>query len=231
MNAISPLKKNLKIILMKALIPVLIGMLSAFSENLQAAPTASFSASQTAGCAPMGVQFTSTSTGAVSYYWDLGNSNTSTLANPSNLYTVPGNYTITLVVTDASGQTDTAVYTNYIQVVGNPTADFTSSSTSACLESNLFSFNNMSVNGVTYIWDFGDGVISNQYNPTHQYNQAGTFTITLIATNAFGCQDVKIRNLYITVFPKPVAVISANATSSCDPNTAFSFSSNNTGIT
>ncbi len=226
MDTISQICKKLR----ATLIIVHIIGLFLFSETIQASPNASFTANQTSGCAPLNVQFTSTSTGAVSYFWDLGNLNTSTLANPSNLYVTPGNYTITLIVTDASGNTDTAVYVNYIHAIGNPHADFSSNSTSSCIGNNLFSFTNSSTGGFTYVWDFGDGTTSTLPNPTHHYNISGTFTVTLLATNSFGCQDVKIRNLYITVFPKPDATITAATTSSCDSNTIFSFNSLGPGI-
>src|SRR5436190_2210685 len=98
--------------------------LSMFTGTIRATPVASFTADQTSGCAPLSVQFTSTSTGAVSWFWDLGNSNTSTLPNPTNLYVLPGSYTVKLIVTDATGVTDTAIYVNYINAIGNPQADF-----------------------------------------------------------------------------------------------------------
>ena len=191
-----------------------------------AVPVASFSASQTTGCPPLNVQFNNTSTGAVSYYWDLGNGNTSTLANPSNTYTVPGTYTIRLVAIDGAGNRDTLTRVNYITVVGQPSADFSSSVRSSCLDNNSYSFSNLSTGAVSYLWDFGDGTTSTQSNPTHSYAMSGVFTVTLIATNSFGCQDVEIKNTYITIFPKPDATVQATFTSSCDPATAFQFSNN-----
>ena len=142
---------------------------------------------------PLNVQFNNTSTGAVSYYWDLGNGNTSTLANPSNTYTVPGTYTIRLVAIDGAGNRDTLTRVNYITVVGQPSADFSSSVRSSCLDNNSYSFSNLSTGAVSYLWDFGDGTTSTQSNPTHSYAMSGVFTVTLIATNSFGCQDVEIK--------------------------------------
>lgn len=202
-----------------------------FPARLTATPQASFNADHTAGCNPLNVQFTSTSTGAVSYYWDLGNGNTSTLPNPSMLYTLPGSFNISLVVTDASGITDTLIRNNYINVVGEPNADFVCATTSSCLDNNLFTFNNTSTGGFTYLWDFGDGTTSTQMSPSHQYTMTGSFTITLIARNFYGCENVRIRNLYVTVFPRPVATILTNATSSCDPWSVFNFSSSGSSIT
>ena len=210
---------------------ILVLLLTGIGLSVSAAPTASFSADQTSGCTPLSVQFTSTSTGAVSFYWDLGNGNTSTLANPTNLYSTPGSYTISLIAYDAAGNSDTATYTNYITVIGKPAAHFSSSQVSSCLDNNSYTFTNSSTGAATYLWDFGDGTTSTQTNPTHSYSLSGSFTVTLIATNTFGCQDVRIRNQYITIFPKPDASIIANTTASCDPSTSFQFSNAGSNIT
>jgi PKD repeat protein len=194
-----------------------------------AVPSASFTVNQSAGCVPLSVQFTNTSTGATSYYWDLGNGNTSALPNPANLYTNQGFFTITLIAFDGSGASDTATYTNLIHVNGKPDADFSAANLSSCLDNNSFQFTNSSTGASTYLWDFGDGTTTTQSNPQHSYNQSGQFTVTLIATNVYGCQDVRIRNQYITVHPKPNAAISVNPASSCDPSTVFQFSNNSPG--
>src|SRR5207237_9997097 len=102
---------------------VLVTGLLAFGGNAQASPHASFSVNHTSGCAPLSVQFTSTSTGAVSYFWDFGNGNTSTLPNPTDLYAMAGSYTVTLIAYDAGGVGDTAGYSNYINAIGIPDAD------------------------------------------------------------------------------------------------------------
>ncbi len=45
---------------------------------------------------------------------------------------------------------------------------------------------NTTTNGVTYLWDFGDGQTSTAQSPTHTYATGGMFTITLTATNTNG---------------------------------------------
>src|SRR5678815_3286921 len=82
------------------------------SLQMSASPQASFTANQTLGCVPLTVQFTNSSTGAATYYWDLGNGNTSSLANPVNVFTTPGTYTVKLIASDANGVTDTLVRTS-----------------------------------------------------------------------------------------------------------------------
>lgn len=56
------------------------------------APVASFTTSTDA----LDVTFTNTTTGATSYNWDFGDSQSSTLANPIHHYTTGGSYTVTL---------------------------------------------------------------------------------------------------------------------------------------
>jgi PKD repeat protein len=51
---------------------------------------------------------------------------------------------------------------------------------------------NLSQNATTYLWNFGDGYTDNTANPTHTYTQAGTYTLSLIASNntpnSFDCE-------------------------------------------
>ncbi|MFN3918430.1 MAG: gliding motility-associated C-terminal domain-containing protein [Flavobacteriales bacterium] len=72
-------------------------------------PVASFSAAPSSGPIPLNVQFTDNSMGnGLSYSWSFGDGGTSNTQNPSNTYVLMGNYNAVLVVTDASGCTDTA---------------------------------------------------------------------------------------------------------------------------
>jgi gliding motility-associated-like protein len=57
----------------------------------------------------LNVDFTDLSTGAAAWFWDFGNSSTSTQQNPSQNYQTAGSYTVTLVITSSGGCSDTAV--------------------------------------------------------------------------------------------------------------------------
>jgi PKD repeat protein len=76
-------------------------------------PVANFSATPTTGGAPNIVNFTSSSQYASTWLWNFGDGATSTVQNPSHIYNVPGTYTVSLTVTNASG-TNTATKSNYI---------------------------------------------------------------------------------------------------------------------
>lgn len=72
------------------------------------APFADFTASPTSGVIPLNVSTTNNSTGNnLTYYWDLGDGDTSALFEPTNVYNDMGAYEITLIVTDQYGCTDT----------------------------------------------------------------------------------------------------------------------------
>lgn len=67
---------------------------------------ACFTPSRTSGVAPMGVGFlTECITGTpAAYQWDFGDGSTSTLSSPIHTFAVPGEYTVTLTVSDATGK-------------------------------------------------------------------------------------------------------------------------------
>jgi subtilisin-like proprotein convertase family protein/PKD repeat protein len=51
-------------------------------------------------------------------------------------------------------------------------------------------FTNQSTNGTSYAWDFGDGSTSTDQNPVHTYAAGGTYTVTLVVTNACGTDTI-----------------------------------------
>ena len=79
-----------------------------------------------------------------------------------------------------------------------PEADFTASKTNVSKGESI-EFTDKSTNSPTsWLWDFGDGSTSTGQNPSKTYNTAGTFTVSLKATNNYGDNTKKITN-YITV--------------------------------
>ena len=59
-----------------------------------------------------------------------------------------------------------------------PVAKFTSS-----INGKTVTFTNQSLNAKSYYWTFGDGSASSEMNPVKKYSSAGTYTVTLKATN------------------------------------------------
>ncbi len=166
------------------------------------APVAEFSGSPTSGDAPLTVNFTDQSTNnPTSWSWDFGDGGTSTAQNPSHTYNNAGTYTVKLTATNDCGS-DTQTKVDYITVTSGtcnaPVADFTGSPTSGDAPLTV-SFTDQSTNNPTsWSWDFGDGGTSTAQNPSHTYNNAGTYTVKLTATNDCG-SNTKTKVDYITV--------------------------------
>jgi len=199
------------------------------STSLNAQINAGFTASATQGCAPFSVNFTNTSTGALSYHWDFGNGNFSTIPNPQNVYVNAGTYTVTLIVTGAGGIKDTIVRTNFITAMPGPVAGFTVNKYQGCLGTTEFQFTNTSSGALNYFWDFGNGTSSLQANPSKIYDTPGPKIVKLKATNQAGCQTVFTLNQPIQISGFPDPGFSSNLTSSCETNQAFAFHANTQG--
>ncbi len=160
-------------------------------------PVADFSGSPTSGDAPLTVNFTDLSTGATSWLWDFGDTQTSTAQNPSHTYTSVGTYTVTLTATNSCGS-DAEVKTNYITVTCTPpVANFNGSPTSGDAPLTV-DFTDLSTGATSWSWDFGDMGTSTAQNPSHTYTDTGTYTVTLTATNSCGSDD-EVKVDYITV--------------------------------
>jgi PKD repeat protein len=138
--------------------------------------------------------------GITAWAWTFGDGGTSDLQSPGHEYTAAGNYDVTLTVTDANGS-DEETKNGYITVstaVIAPVADFTAAPTSGTAPLTV-TFTDLSTNSPTsWLWDFGDGGTSTDQNPSHQYTAAGTYTVTLTATNAAGSDD-ETKTGYISV--------------------------------
>jgi PKD repeat protein len=205
-------------------------VLSSFIAKTQ--PTANFSASPLAGCAPFVVSFTDQSTGSpTSWAWDLGNGTTSTKQNPTTTYFNSGLFTVTLTVTNASGS-NTLTRTQYIKVDDKPAVNFDASIKTGCFPLRV-AFSDLSTGGSANItgweWDFGDGALSTAKNPFHIYTTAGNYTVTLKITNSGGCSKVVSRPNYIQVSTGVTVNFSNTIPQLCKPPETINFTDASTG--
>lgn len=187
--------------------------------------TVNFGANKYAGCAPLWVSFSDSSSGTsgtTTYFWDFGNSITSIDKNPSTTFLTAGTYTVKLTVT--SGST-TLTKTKTITVYENPKPQYTVTPAAGCPCLNV-TFTNTSIANApgpyTSEWSFGDGNASTVNNPTYTYCPSGSYTIVLKVKNSMGCTSTKADTSKITVYDKPEVNFSAPRTSFCkSPDTAF----------
>lgn len=152
------------------------------------APLTMFVSNLTSGCAGMTVQFTDESIGdPTSWSWTFagGSPATSTDQNPSVTYAAPGVYDVTLEATNIYGS-NTSTLVGYITIVELPTAGFNFN-----VNAGVVTFNNTSLGGSSYAWDFGDGTSSTDINPVHTYETSGTYTVSQTVTNACGASTLQ----------------------------------------
>ena len=117
--------------------------------------------------------------------WNFGDGTTSTLAEPTHIYTDTGTYIVSLITENEFGCVDSI--SRSIFVTEPPTAYFTTMPDSGCAVLQVNFFNTSFGFETTYTWDFGNGQTSNQYDPGIIGFEQGTddtlYYIRLTATN------------------------------------------------
>jgi len=159
----------------------------------QRCPVADFNASGI-GCRPLTVSFTNNTLYADSYLWDFGDGATSLLKDPTHTYYDAGTYSVTLIAYGSGGQ-DTLTLLNIIVVYELPIAAFVVNPEFVFLPAEPVYCINLSENADSYLWDFGDGITSDETNPHYNYTLPGEYIITLIAKNKYGCSDTLTKKV------------------------------------
>jgi PKD repeat protein len=184
---------------------------------------ADFEVSNNNICEGESVTFSDLSTGnPTSWSWEFegGTPATSELQNPIVLYEFPGSYDVRLIVTNGSGS-DQKTIKNLIQVGELPIAGF-----SFEVSGPTVTFNNTSINATNYVWRFGDGLASTQENPQHTYEESGTYSVELSASNDCNT-DVITQNLEIVL--QPIASFSFEGNGSLCSGESIRFFQNSSG--
>jgi PKD repeat protein len=146
------------------------------------------------------------SANSTAWTWTFGDGGTSTAANPTHVYQAPGTYTACLIVTNSCGR-DTFC-NNVVITCINPTSGYT-----VQVNNSVANFSNVSLQGQSYVWDFGDGSSDTTMNPTHIYTSSGIFTVCLTVTNFCG-SNTSCQNLVIACNAPTAAYSFQNGTDS-----------------
>lgn len=156
-------------------------------------PVVSFTPDITSGCVPLSVNFTNTTANSANCVWTISDGTILTgCGTVANTFTQAGCFDITLTTTLTNGCVATLTSLNMICVEALPIAAFSPSTSTINEENSIIQFQNNTINGSTYTWNFGDNSpTSSNENPSHDYTGAevGNYTVTLIALSPFGCSD------------------------------------------
>ena len=137
-----------------------------------------------ATCPPLTVSFQDTSNGAGSTWWAFGNGNTSSLPNPTTVYSMPDTYTVKLYALD-EGCIDSATKT--VTVLG-PSGTFSYTPTSGCVPLTV-TFNSVNTNTQLLIWDMNNGVTQSTTasSTSYTYSVPGNYLPVLLLSDGASC--------------------------------------------
>lgn len=169
----------------------------------------------------------SISSGSLTYKWDFGDGNTSTLTNVTdkNYTASSGNYLVKLICTSNNGCKDSL--TKSVTVYPNPVSAFTISKPTQCFNGHNFGLVNnttLSSGSITYLWSFGDSKTDTLANPSKKYISYGTYSIQLVSISNNGCRDSITKT--VIVFASPKADFTVNNDKQCKNGHIFNFINN-----
>ena len=154
-----------------------------------------FEPSVTEGCAPLRIMFNNKLAGYDSCLWSFGDGGTSADKNPEWIFDVEGEFNVVLKTFKKDGATETT--TSLIKVYPRPSARFEILPEKAVLPDDEIRFLNYSAEAVSYKWEFGDGFVSEIFEPVHKYQKFGVYDVQLIVSSEKGCSDsLIIRNAF-----------------------------------
>lgn len=145
-----------------------------------------------------------------SFKWIFGDGSAPLISGPESVnhtYNSAGTYNVSLILIDST-------YCNYpdtiqkqLRIATNVEAKF--EAPEAGCAPFLAQFNNVSLAGQQFYWNFGDGSTSTEISPEHLYSVPGTYNITLVAVDSSTCNIADTTIATLIVSDKPTANFTA----------------------
>ena len=139
----------------------------------------------------------------VNYYWNFGDGISSTQSAPEHQYLAEGNYLVKLVIETKDSCTSSFTDTVHVETIVPPgcMAYYTYILLSQSANyTYAFTDHSMVASGdtiKTWFWNFGDGSISTNPNPIHQFQATGNYSVSLTITTKGGCNASYIYTISI----------------------------------
>ena len=162
------------------------------------------------------------------YAWDLNGDGIyeDSTANPTRVYTL-GTYTVSLIAYNTYGCRDTTTFVNYINITTQPSASFTANTTPTCGTATINCTSTSTAGATCLSWTVlspPPGGTGSGSTFTYTATGSGVVRIQLTATYSGGCTDDTIRNINVTVLPRPTAnYVSSGCLESCRPPLTASY--------
>jgi PKD repeat protein len=129
-------------------------------------------------------------TKTVMYKWKVSDGYQEFSPSFNRSFLTEGSYKVDLMTNTNFGCKDTV--SKFIFVAPMPEANFTVDDPNQCQNIGIFNFANyskVSIGGLKYNWNFGDGNMSTVINPSIKFANPGVYISRLIAISDFGCSD------------------------------------------
>gem|GEM_PF-6582063 len=188
---------------------------------LQPPPVANFSSTST----NLTAQFLDLSSDANTWLWDFGDTQTSTMPNPTHNYSGSGSYQVCLSTANQCGIDSSCS----IVEITCPPSQVSFQSIDTFLTITLNNTSQSGLGNATYLWYFGDGDSSTAVSPSHTYAQPGTYLVCLTLTDSCSskdfCDSVTVNCIRgtsgFTYLPGTVGIDFFNASNSIDSNATY----------
>lgn len=146
-----------------------------------------------------------------------------------DIFSMPGTYDVTLTIDGGETETIEDFITVYAPPVANLSADVTAGCYPLCVN---FSDETTTDGGeiIEWSWDFGNGIIDSNQNPSYCYQNAGTYTPILSIEDEFGCfSAISIPDLIEVSDAFPIAEFVPSTFNDCNPPAIIDFTNNSSG--
>ncbi len=169
--------------------------------------------------------------------WNFGDpasgvTNTSNITSPEHIYSSSGWHTVTMIADIGNGCTDSHIDSVYVRPQPVFNLFTTDDSTRCSIPVTIHFQSTGDANINRWYWDFGVAGTADssvQHNPNYTYTAFGNYSVSLIATNIFGCSDTIIRPNYIQI-QAPTVTITTQPDSGCANTDQFSFNAISTNV-
>jgi gliding motility-associated-like protein len=189
-------------------------------------PDPNFTESDVTGCHPKCIDFDILNPQVnYTYSWSIGEPSLINQTSFTNCYDNEGVFTLKVIATSDKGCVDSLIKPNHIIINKTPIASFTTLGGDITdILNPTFDFYNLSQDGQSYIWVFGDGDSSQIENPSHTYLGTGNYCIKLetkayYTTGIPTCVD-STENC-VLIYPLSVLYVPNSFTPNGDTNNDF----------